>query len=356
MERAAAQPWRGLGWLSLPAVGAVSCLVGNPLAELAGPTGGAGGALAALTLTFALAAVGNLVLRGVGEHRPRRRFVLLWAGAGGAALLTTAALVCGRLVAKGTVPPGAAALAGWQAAPVALQWTLTWGLAAAGLTAALGPVRPVAALGPALYARVGVAALLLGATITAAGALVAVPALAGNPGQRPAPVPPTARPTPAVPTPTAEPSDPALLTNPDPEPGHRGRCEPSVVALTYRFADAALGARYGVLTATNTGSRPCSLKGYPDLAFADVEGNNVRVRLAHGRWNGQGEKVRRIVLAPGAKARAELSWRADAGAYDRAVRLMLAAPFAGAERTACSDRFELVNGSSVRLSPWLPTR
>lgn len=373
------QVWRGLGWVSLPAIGALSVaaqwagrsgartgrdgLGSLLLPDLALGSGAVGsGSRAGLvmlaacaTLVLALASVGNLVLRAVGEERPGRRFVRLWIGSAAAALLTTgSALLGGVVAASGGGPPTRSAVfaAAAQATMTCGYWTATWGLAGAAVTAWLGPPRPLAAMGALLHVRIAVAAGLVLATVVAAGGLAAAVAAA-----RSAPTPPIPAPRPAssAPVPSAEPSDPALLTNPDPDPAFRGRCPAKAIAVSYLFADAAAGRRFGLLTATNTSGKPCTLKGYPDLAFADVEDNNVRVKFKPGRWDGSEAKVRAVVLEAGGKARAELTWRGDAGAYDREVDTILAAPWAGAKRTPIVDRFDIKNGSGMQVSPWLPT-
>lgn len=307
------------------------------------------------TLVLALASTGNFVLRAVGEGRPVRRFVLLWIGSAAAALLTIGSVILGGLVAasSGGLPTRSAVFAvAVQAMTTCVHWTASWGLVGAAVTAWLAPPRPMAAMGALLHVRIAVAAALVIATMVAAGGLAAASAAVPR-----APDPPRAAPQPAssAPVPSAEPSDPALLTNPDPDPPFRGRCSAEAIEISYLFADAAAGRRFGLLTAKNTSGKSCTVKGYPDLAFADVEGNNVRVKYEHGRWDSSTAKVRAIVLEPGGTARAELTWRGDAGAHDREVDTILAAPWAGAKRTRIVNRFDIKNGSGMQVSPWLPT-
>ncbi len=373
---------RGIGWVSLPVLGMFGVAVAAVATKLGGdrlwanvvltvvPDLSQGGAVysrpwssqlavfGGITCAAALAAQANLILRAVDERHPGRRFCWLWASTLVAALIVTGAVALGQVLgvaAEGHPTPATLGGAAGQAA-AAVRWWLLPGAAAAAITTGLAPRRPRAQQGAVLYLRVAIAGGLGLATALAAGQLVAVAAGAsassakfGHPSAG-TPVPA------ATPTPSADPSDPALRTNPVPTKGFPGRCKAGLVTVSYRFTDAAAGTRFGLLTVRNAGASTCVLNGYPDLAFADEEGNNVRVRFAHGRWDGvTSEKPRPVRLQPGGSARAELRWHGDAGAYDREVPTILVAPWAGATRTELSDRFDVKNGSVVTVSPWLPT-
>lgn len=315
--------------------------------------------LAGLTCALALAGHANLVLRTVGERRQGRRFLWLWAGTFAAAFLTAGAVAVGQVLGQakvGSAVGSGLAVEMGHAAVVAVRWGLVPGLAGAAVTTWLAPRRPVAALGRLLYQRAAVVGSLAVATTLAATQLAGVAESAASYAAR------FAQPAASVPSPaatlkpSAEPSDPALLTNPEPAKAYRGRCAAGSLAVSYRFADAASGTRFGLLTVRNTGKTSCVVKGYPDVAFADVQGNNVRVRYEHGRWDGvSDDKPRPVRLKPGESARAELRWHGDAGAYDREVNTILAAPWAGSRRSAVVDRFDVKNGSLMRVSAWLPT-
>lgn len=72
-----------------------------------------------------------------------------------------------------------------------------------------------------------------------------------------------------------------------------------------------------------------------------------------GDGGGQNATPRAITLAPGEVAHAQLTWRADAGAYDREVDTILLAGWAGARRESFGGYFQVKNGTVVRVSPWL---
>ena len=367
VAREGAQGWRWLGWLSLPAVsfgllwasGAVH-RTGSPARDVLALlvpdlTDGESGPVrqaATLTLVLATTLLSYLVLHAVRGGRRGRRFLLLWAGAGVAALVVAGAIELGRLsAAAGPASGRATASAVAAVASVAVPWTLTAGLAAAAVTVWLAPPQPRATAGAPRYARSGVAATLLLATIWSAGSLARAAAVSSV-SEDPAPA--VERPTAAASVPSSDPSDPPLPRNARPDRAFAGRCKESAIRVTYQGMDAAAGGRYALIAAVNDGDEPCVLKGFPDVAFADLLGNNVRVKLSRGGgWDGQDAAAKPVRLAPGAVAHAELSWRADAGAYDREVNTILVAGWAGAERTGYGGHFQVKNGTAVRTSPWL---
>nr|WP_300147112.1 DUF4232 domain-containing protein [Propionicimonas sp.] len=344
MARDGAQGWRWLGWLILPAASLVP--------EFAGGEAGPVRLAATLTLLLATALLSYLVLHAVREGRRGHRFLLLWASAGAAALLVAGVIEFGGLWgAAGPVSGRASVSAVAATVAVAARWTLTSGLVAAAVTAWLAPWQPQATAGAPRYLRIGVAATLLLATIWSAGNLARATAMAGV-SDKPAPA--VQAPTAPASVPSADPSDPPLPRNARPDRAFAGRCAESAVRVTYQGMDAAAGGRYALIAAVNEGAEPCVLKGFPDVAFADLLGNNVRVKLSRGgSSNGQKPAPKPVRLQPGGVAHAELSWRADAGAYDREVNTILIAGWAGAERTGYGGNFQVKNGTAVQVSPWL---
>lgn len=372
VARDEAHGWRRLGWISLPAIGSASVLVGWVLREQGATSPllpdlsiGIAGVLAAPrsdlltlaiagTLGLALATLANLVLRAVGEERPGRRFVLLWAGAACTALVTSGVVGLGSALAGGTLPSRAALYAlVVEGASATLRWAVVWGLPAAAVTTWLAPRRPAAELGPMLHLRIAVASALAFSTLLAGiGLGVLTAAVLTAHSTPPAPMP---RPAASAPVPSAEPSDPPLPFNPVADRAFSGRCAESDVVASYQSLDAAAGGRYASLAVVNRGDQSCVLKGFPDIAFADLLGDNIRVKLTHG-GGGNGRKATppSVRLEPGDVAHAELFWRADAGAYDREARTILVAPWAGAKRASFGGLFQLKNGTQVQVSPWLP--
>ncbi|MFT4110082.1 DUF4232 domain-containing protein [Propionicimonas sp.] len=371
MTRDGAHGWPWLGWLSLPLIGGASVIAGWALRERRGASVllpdlslGAAGDLpqprsdllvfaVAVTLGLALATLANLVLRAVGESRPGRRFVALWSAAGCAALLTSGAVALGSALAGGTPPSRAALFAlvvEWVWA--SLRWALGWGLLAAAVTTWLAPRRPAADLGPVLHLRVAVASGLAFSTLLAGIGLGALTAAVFSPRSGP----PAAMPRPAVaaPVPSVEPSDPPLPVNPVADRAFSGRCVESDVVVSYQGLDAAAGGRYASVAVLNRGHGTCVLNGFPDIAFADLLGDNIRVKLTHGGdWRGRRATPAPVRLDPGEVAHAELTWRADAGAEDREARTILVAAWAGAKRASFGGLFQVKNGTQVRVSPWL---
>lgn len=360
---------RRLGWVSLPLSGLLSVVVGRALAnEGVGlrvllpslfPTSGGrwSGVVVAgtFTLCFALAAGANVVLRTIGEDRQRRRFAMLWICAGASALLVVATGTVGMALAADTAagPSWPRLLTGIVV--TAAHWTLTWGFAAAVVTTRIAPPRPASGLGTLLVMRVAVSSALVLGTLASGGAMLWAAGSADRADAAPpqSAVETTGHPS-AAPGPSSDPSDPPLPANPVADDAYAHRCAASAVRVTFQGLDAGLGGRYAVVAAVNTGQVRCVLKGFPDVAFADLLGNNVRVKIRHGGdGGGQNATPRAITLAPGEVAHAELTWRADAGAYDREVDTILLAGWAGARRESFGGYFQVKNGTVVRVSPWL---
>ena len=156
------------------------------------------------------------------------------------------------------------------------------------------------------------------------------------------PIEPMAAPTSSTPKPTNPPAN----ASPVPDQEFLGRCEHTVISLNYLFTDASLGSRTAEVHATNQSSKSCRLRGLPDLAFADTNGDEVRVRLVRE------DSGATVLLKPGATAVAGLSWRADAGANDLAVESVWMGAYRGASRIVAAAALDVRNGSELHVVGW----
>lgn len=163
----------------------------------------------------------------------------------------------------------------------AAHWTLTWGFAAAVVTTRIAPPRPASGLGTLLVMRVAVSSALVLGTLASGGAMLWAAGSADRADAAPpqSAVETTGHPS-AAPGPSSDPSDPPLPANPVADDAYAHRCAASAVRVTFQGLDAGLGGRYAVVAAVNTGQVRCVLKGFPDVAFADLLGNNVRVKIS----------------------------------------------------------------------------
>nr|WP_281068014.1 DUF4232 domain-containing protein [Arthrobacter stackebrandtii] len=110
---------------------------------------------------------------------------------------------------------------------------------------------------------------------------------------------------------------------------------------------------------SNVGTHPCSVNGYPALAFADADGDAIPVDLAHGFLEAGGNVVPSpVVIGPGGQALAPVQWRTNqVDGYSRLPSSMAVEAVSGTGFTAASELFittNIIDGSEVRLSPWQP--
>jgi Protein of unknown function (DUF4232) len=88
-------------------------------------------------------------------------------------------------------------------------------------------------------------------------------------------------------------------------------CPPSGLVAGFGASDAAMGLRVVALELVNCGTRPRRVKGYPVVKVFDKDQQPLPFAVTHGRVlmadPDPGPKV--LVLAPGERAEAMLSWR-----------------------------------------------
>lgn len=285
-------------------------------------------------------------------------FVSTWLGAVLASTVAALAVAIGQAVqavphafiANGADWPWAyvvqsaywGALAGWVPALVAVV------VARRGAQAALPLQRRS---GPTIGAGVGIVLVL---ALTAGGLSFAAESAAWarnhavEPGiARPSSPPPsiTAVPQPA-PTETVAPIPPAEA---DPN-----RCTPENSRLTVGPTDAALGQRALSIYLTNAGTTACDAFGFPSLSFSSADGAALDIAVQPtGSASAPAASPPKIVLAPGASAKAVLSWR-TAGRLDAdgAVASIRIAPVLGGYAAPFTLRLDLVDGGSATLTAW----
>jgi len=90
-------------------------------------------------------------------------------------------------------------------------------------------------------------------------------------------------------------------------------CRGPALRLAREGGDAGAGNRQVVLSLTNAGSAPCSVRGYPGLTLRDADGDEldqVRTVQQPGNYFRADETPGAVQLAPGAKAYFDLSYSA----------------------------------------------
>jgi hypothetical protein len=214
--------------------------------------------------------------------------------------------------------------------------------------------------------RVGLAGGALAAVAAAALLAVAVvvpdvllphetsPAVAAPPAPEPsAPEPPTPTPAP-VPAPRT--------TVPPPPVAAAIACDQADLSFVVTGWDAALGARFASVEATNTGDVACWVQGVPAVTLLQG-GRPLRLTLEPGQMgNGGPVVVQQVGIAPGGHAYALLNWRTDAGRADdttpQSVTVALTpgtAPVpAGILGGHGPAPFDLADGGAWGIGPWAP--
>jgi hypothetical protein len=208
-------------------------------------------------------------------------------------------------------------------------------------TAAPGRRRPRARLGP-LLAATAVCGVLLVAAAPLSGAATRAAASAAQ--VRPAPSPSPTEPPVVYGSPTVGP----LQQSPDPS-----WCTSEQVAISLGEPDAATGHRGMPIRLLNSGTVPCVLNAYPDVAFDDTDGWAMDILTVRGgSFMTTDPGPRAITVAPGAAAQAALGWNAMAGAGDTRVGAILVAPFSGATRTRLPADLDMISGGYVAVTGW----
>lgn len=201
-------------------------------------------------------------------------------------------------------------------------------------------------------------AVLVTTAVVAAAAVVATGAL----GQR------AARVASAQEAAVAEGADPGLGALPDPyadgtpvptlDPDRDPDRDPSwctrdQAMLLLGETGAATGHRSQTLRLTNFTDASCVVEGYPDVAFADQNGNELAVTVEQGAsFLAEDPGYDQFELPAGASAVTTLGWDAGATSDALVARTLFAAPFATDERGSWPVELDVVAGSVVHVTAW----
>lgn len=126
-------------------------------------------------------------------------------------------------------------------------------------------------------------------------------------------------PVPWLPTPAPPPPEPAVLPGTHP-------CSPGRLSARLSMQGATMGQMAGVIDLTNTGSRPCTLRGYPVVQLLSPAGTVIRTPESRGRrLNPKPVTWPRIVVRPGPPALVNVISSNWCGPRPAAWRLLLPA-------------------------------
>ena len=306
--------------------------------------------LMALTAVFTSVILPHRVERG----RTLATFLALWFG------LVLASFFSGLISAAGMV------LADWPPERLAYllarsdldlagagYWGLIWGwvpaLAALLVPAASGR----AASGTSAGQRPGSTAQGAGITVALAAGLVGVLVLSGQAAQ----LRDDQALAQALEQQSQPPETPVVFGSPEVsfavETAGENWCRGDQVLAAVGLPDAATGHRSISVMLTNSGTGPCVLNGYPDLAFDDETGWIMDVNLVRGgSFMTQDSGPQELLLDPGQSAVSALGWRSTAEAGMLRAGTMLVAPYAGTPRQSLPVDLDIVNGTVLTMSAW----
>ncbi|MFE5407559.1 DUF4232 domain-containing protein [Microbacterium sp. NPDC056569] len=159
----------------------------------------------------------------------------------------------------------------------------------------------------------------------------------------------------------AAPPDPAAAGDPVPAvapagaPPADGACTAENTTILAPAADAATGHRGQTLQLVNTSDAPCTVNGYPDVAYGDQNGHLLEVTVDHGSsFMAQDPGPAPITLEPGDAVSAVIGWDANSVHGQLAARSLWAAAYPGATRLTWDVSLDIIPGTTVHVTAWHP--
>lgn len=141
------------------------------------------------------------------------------------------------------------------------------------------------------------------------------------------------------------------------QPPGKNWCKGDEVAISWHEPEGATGHRGMRFELTNTGTAPCLLESYPDIAFDNVDGWAMDVLVVHGgSFMTDDPGISAVTVLPGQGAQAFLGWNAMAAAGDMRTGTMLVAPYPGTLRHSSPVDLDIIDGGAVSLTAWAPIK
>lgn len=132
-------------------------------------------------------------------------------------------------------------------------------------------------------------------------------------------------------------------------------CTPEQAMLLLGTPDAATGHRVLPIRLMNFSEEECVVEGYPDIAFADQNGNLLSVVLTHGSsFMANDAGALPVAVPPGGYAVTYLGWNANSTHGELVVSTIHAAQVAGDKRGSWSGQpgLDIIEGSEVFVTAW----
>lgn len=162
---------------------------------------------------------------------------------------------------------------------------------------------------------------------------------------------------------------PTIVPLPWPADPGASACTDDDLTLSLGGGDATTGHRAQILTATNTGPRPCSMGGYPTVAFRSLDGTALEVTVEDGgSFMASDPGPSTVVVPVGARVLSVLGWTAmpTAGVDDVTSEIELGVgtglPMHRLAMTSSADVYDsgpqttldIVDAGSVAVTAWAP--
>lgn len=117
--------------------------------------------------------------------------------------------------------------------------------------------------------------------------------------------------------------------------------------------DGATGHRAQHLQLVNVSEEPCTVEGYPDVAYGDQNGHLLDVAVEHGRsFMAEDPGATLVTLQPGESAAAAIGWDANSVHGQLAARSLWIAVHPGQLRLSWDVSLDIVPGVTVHVTAW----
>ncbi len=132
-----------------------------------------------------------------------------------------------------------------------------------------------------------------------------------------------------------------------------GACTAQNTTIMAPAPDGATGHRAQYLQLVNVSEEPCTVEGYPDVAYGDQNGHLLDVAVEHGRsFMAEDPGATLVTLQPGESADAAIGWDANSVHGQLAARSLWIAVLPGEQRVSWDVSLDIVPGATVHVTAW----
>lgn len=156
----------------------------------------------------------------------------------------------------------------------------------------------------------------------------------------------------AAPDPSAE-GEAVPTAGPSEGSPAEGSCTAGNTTILTPPPDGATGHRAQALTLVNVSEEPCTIEGYPDVAYGDQNGFLLDVTVERGRsFMAEDPGAAPVVLQPQEAASAVIGWDANSVNGQLAARTVWVAVLPGEQRLVWDMPLDIIPGATVYVTAW----